>query len=286
MTHEPTGVAPEESTRPSGDGEPLSRVLAGSGVRLDLSGRRADVVLDDADRRNPQTPRTWQALAAAAAWLDGRVDVVVLRGAGSSFSAGLDRAAFSPQGLPGQPGLVQLASLPDVELDAAIADFQLGFSCWSTSRFLSIAAVQGHAIGAGFQLALAADLRIAADDVQLAMREPSLGLVPDLGGTKPLVEAVGYPRALELCATGRAIGADEALSLGLVQQVVPAADLDAAVDLTVQALLAADVGAVLATRDLLRDATDRTGEAQRAAERAAQIGRLRTLLGRAGVPRV
>ena len=67
---------------------------------------------------------------------------------------------------------------------------------------MSVAAVQGHAIGAGFQLALACDLRVLADDAKLCMKEPTLGLVPDLTGTKPLVDIVGLPRALELCLTG------------------------------------------------------------------------------------
>ena len=77
---------------------------------------------------------------------------------------------------------------------------------------MSIAAVQGHAIGAGFQLALACDLRVVADDVQFAMRETSLGLVPDLTGTHPLVGLVGYARALEICVTGRFVHAEEAVA--------------------------------------------------------------------------
>ena len=77
-----------------------------------------------------------------------------------------------------------------------------------------IAAVQGHAVGAGFPLAPACDLRIVADHVQFAIRETALGLVPDLGGTKPLVDAVDYPRALEICATGRPVGAQEAPACG------------------------------------------------------------------------
>ncbi len=241
-------------------------------------GRRADVVLDDPTRHNPQTPATWRALADAAETLQGTVDVVVLRGEGPSFSAGLDRRAFTPEGVPGEQGLWQLATMPEAEADAVIEWYQAGFACWSNSSFLTVAAVQGHAIGAGFQLALAADLRIAADDVRFAMREPSLGLVPDLGGTKPLVDAVGYPRALEICATGRSVGADEALALGLVQQVVPRDGLDAAVDAVVELLLAGDMGAILATRDLLRAAPGRDGAAQRAAERTAQLARLRHLV--------
>lgn len=254
-------------------------LAAAGGVRLELSGRRADVVLDRPERRNAQTPATWSALAACGRWLDGRVDVAVVRGEGASFSAGLDRRAFTPEGLPGEPGLLQLAAVDDAALDAAIAGFQEGFSCWSEAAFVSVAAVQGAAVGAGFQLALACDLRIAADDARFAMREPSLGLVPDLGGTRPLVLAVGYPRALELCASGRWVEAQEARELGLVQTVVPAADLAAAVDASVAALTAAPAAAVQATKALLRNAVERTPAEQRAAERAAQIGRLRDLLG-------
>jgi enoyl-CoA hydratase/carnithine racemase len=163
------------------------------------------------------------------------------------------------------------------EVDAIIDGYQQAFACWGADEFVTIAAVQGHAIGAGFQLALACDLRIAADDARFAMREATLGLVPDLGGTKPLVAAVGYARALEICGTGRWVAAAEALRLGIVQQVVPAAGLDGAVDELVEALLSAPGGALPATKSLLRDAPGRSAADQRAAERAAQARQLRTL---------
>ncbi len=255
----------------------LARELAEASLNLVVHGRRCDVVLAAAQRRNPQTPATWRAFAAVADWLDSRADVVVVRALGPAFSAGLDRRAFTPDGVPGEPSLLALAALDDELLDATIAQYQRGFTGWSSAGFVSIAAVQGHAVGAGFQLALACDLRIAADDVQLAMREPALGLVPDLGGTKPLVDAVGYPRALEICATGRPVGAQEALAYGLVQQVVPASGLEAAVDRIAEALLSGNAAAIAATKALLRDAGSRDGEQQRAAERQAQAGRLRDL---------
>ena len=88
--------------------------------------------------------------------------------------------------------------------------------------------MHGYAIGAGFQLALAADLRVAALDAWFAMRETSLGLVPDLGGTGPLVHLVGYARALEICATGRRVSAPEAHASGSSASLAPAADLDEA----------------------------------------------------------
>jgi enoyl-CoA hydratase/carnithine racemase len=204
--------------------------------------------------------------------------VVVLRAQGPSFSAGLDRAMLTG-GVPGEPGLAQLAGRPDAELDATIAGFQEAFTWWRDERIVSVAAVQGHAVGAGFQLALACDLRVLADDAQLAMRETSLGLVPDLTGTHPLVALVGYSRALEICATGRWVGAEEGVRLGLASLAVPSSDLAAATADLVAALLAAPAGAVRATKALLLGAGSRTLDEQRAAERVAQAGRLRDLAG-------
>ncbi len=244
---------------------------------LSVSGSRADVVLARPQARNAQTPATWRALAAVPALLPSDVRVVVLTGQGRSFSAGLDRRMVDGSGVPGEPGLVQLAGLPPNELDATIAGFQRAFTWWRAADAVTIAAVQGHAVGAGFQLALACDLVVCADDAQLAMREPSLGLVPDLAGTRPLVDAVGYARALEICATGRWVHADEAARLGLAQLVVPGEQLAGAVDDLVAAVLAAPAGAVAGTKRLLRDASARTLEQQCAAERAEQGLRLAEL---------
>jgi len=249
-----------------------------AGLRLQVRGRRLDVVLDRPDRRNAQTPATWRALAAVGHWARGAADVVVLRATGPSFSAGLDRGALTPGGIEGERGLHELAALPPAELDATIAGFQEGFAVWGQGPFVSVAAVQGHAVGAGFQLALACDVRIAADDARFAMREPALGLVPDLGGTAPLVEAVGFARAVDICATARWVDADEALRIGLVQHVVAPGELDAAVDAFAAAVLAHPAAAVRATRALLAGAAARDRPEQLAAERSAQGDRLRALL--------
>ena len=115
-----------------------------------------------------------------------------------------------------------LLALDDEEISETIDAYQRGFTFLRDPRFVSIAAVQGHAIGAGFQLALSCDLRVVADDAQFCMKESALGLVPDLTGTKPLVESVGYARALEICATARMVGADEAVAIGLALTAVPA----------------------------------------------------------------
>ena len=253
--------------------------LAAAGVALTLAPPLATVTLCRPERRNAQTPDMWAVLADIGRSLAGDIRVVVLRAEGVSFSAGLDRRMFTPEGIPGVPSVVAMAALPEPEIDAVIARYQDAFTWWRRPDIISIAAVQGHAIGAGFQLALGCDLRVLADDAQLAMKETSLGLVPDLAGTKPLVDLVGYPRALEICATGRVVGAAEALQLGLAEVVVPVADLEATTADLVAALLAAPRNAVVETKALLLGAADRTHAEQQAAERAAQGRRIRDLAG-------
>ncbi|MFI2032375.1 enoyl-CoA hydratase/isomerase family protein [Streptomyces buecherae] len=252
-------------------------LLDTDGVRLTVDDAIATVTLTNPAKRNAQTPALWRALVEAGRLLPGTVRVVVLRGEGRSFSAGLDRQAFTPEGFEGEPSFVDMGRGPEAELDATIAAYQEAFTWWRRNDIVSIAAVQGHAIGAGFQLALACDLRICADDAQFAMRETSLGLVPDLAGTHPLVSLVGYARALEICATGRFVHAEEAERTGLANLVVPAAELDATARDLAAALLAAPRDAVIETKALLRGASDRTFDEQRAAERAAQGRRLRDL---------
>lgn len=254
-------------------------LLDKDGVRLTVDDVIATVTLAGPAKRNAQSPAMWRALAEAGSLLPGDVRIVVLRGEGKSFSAGLDRQAFTPEGFDGEPSFIDMARGSDSELDATIAEYQEAFTWWRRTDLVSIAAVQGHAIGAGFQLALACDLRVCAGDAQFAMRETSLGLVPDLTGTHPLVALVGYARALEICATGRFVHADEAERIGLANLVVPAADLDGAVADLAGALAAAPRDAVIETKALLMGAAARTYDEQRAAERAAQARRLRDLAG-------
>jgi enoyl-CoA hydratase/carnithine racemase len=254
-------------------------LLDSDGVRVTAHDAVATVTLTVAERRNAQTPAMWRALVQAGRLLPGDVRIVVLRGEGRSFSAGLDRRALTPEGIEGEPSLLGLARRPAAELTATIASYQEAFTWWRRGDLVTIAAVQGHAIGAGLQLALACDLRVCAEDAEFAMRETSLGLVPDLGGTHPLVSLVGYGRALEICATGRAVHAAEAERIGLANLVVPRAELDSAVDDLAAALLAAPRDALIETKALLRAATGQGYEAQRAAERDAQSRRLRDLAG-------
>lgn len=229
------------------------------------------------ERRNAQTPATWQALYAIGASLPADVRVVVVSGEGPSFSAGLDRRMFTREGVPGEGSLTDITGRDDESAAAVIASYQAGFSWLRRPEVVSIASVRGHAVGAGFQLALACDLRVAADDAMFTMAEPTLGLVPDLGGTQPLVEALGYARALELCATGRRMTAAEAERYGLVCLVVAGPDLERATDDLVAALQSTDRDAVRETKALLLAAGGRPYDAQLRAEREAQLRRLRAL---------
>ena len=246
-------------------------------VRTQQDGAVLTVTLDRPDQLNAQTPTTWSTLAQIGASLDDDVRVVVVRGAGRSFSAGLDRSLFSAEpGVAG--GLGDLGRRSTAEAEDRIREYQAGFRWLRRPGIVSVAAVQGHAIGAGCQLALACDLRILTDDAQLRLPEATLGLVPDLTGTSTLVELVGYSRALEICLTGRAVRATEAHAIGLANLVVPAAELDGAVADLIAALTAAPVNASRATAELVRSAVRNDFPSQDAAERAAQVLRLQELV--------
>jgi enoyl-CoA hydratase/carnithine racemase len=247
--------------------------MTAPGVRLDRDGPVATVTLHRPEVLNAQHVGMWLELRRIGRELPGDVRVVVVRGEGRAFSAGLDLAEARG------PAFARLVQLTPDESAAQIAEYQEAFSWLRRPDLLSVAAVQAHAIGAGFQLALACDLRVLADDAQLAMAEVTLGLVPDLGGTKRLVELVGYARALELCVTGRRVGAAEADRIGLANIVVPRADLDAAVADLTAAVLAAPRDAVNEIKALLAGAGGRSYPEQEAAEREAQTRRLRDLAG-------
>lgn len=253
-------------------------LLERGGVRFEVDGARATITLDRPDVLNAQTPSTWVALRTIGEQLDPDVRVVVVRGSGRAFSAGLDRRMFTGEGVAGEPGFAEITARGPEAGAALIAEFQEGFRWLRDPARVTIAAVRGHAIGAGFQLALACDFRVAADDARFSMAETSLGLVPDLGGTLPLVRLVGYSRAAEICLTGRRVGAEEALRTGLVNSVVPGAELDAAVDDLAAQLLRPLPGAVRETLALLTSAADgATEEEQLLAERNAQLRRLAEL---------
>ena len=249
-----------------------------AGLRLTVEGSLVEIVLDRPDTRNAQTPATWSALTRigeAIAIAGDAVTGVVVHGAGEGFSSGLDRRMFTPEGIPGETSLVDLARADEESLDLFIQGAQSAFAWWRDVRPVTIAAVHGHAVGAGFQLALACDLVIAAPGAQFAMRETSWGLVPDLGGTWPLVVGAGYGPALEACATGRWISAAELAGWGLALE--PHEEPVARARALLAEMAATPPGAVADLKELLAAVSRRGHATQRDRERTIQRRRIHAL---------
>ena len=192
-------------------------------IRVEGSGAVRRVVLDRPARRNAQTVAMWRELDRVAAQLaeDPEVRCVVLSGAGGWFSSGLDLEELRPGNA--------LAILTDPDGDTAarflLSELQATFLWPTRTPFLVIAAVDGIAIGAGFELALACDVRFVADDARLQLPEVAMGTVPDLGACHHLRELLGYEQALDLLLQSTVISGAEAASRGLALRALPAADL-------------------------------------------------------------
>jgi 2-oxoglutaroyl-CoA hydrolase len=174
----------------------------------------ATITLDVPGKLNRVTLGARAQLAHVFAELgeDDSVRFVVITGAGDAFTAGGDIAGF-------------LRAEPE-----SLSRLHWNVSAPERCPKPVIAKLRGYAFGVGLELALACDFRIAADDVELALPEVKLGMIPGSGGTQRLVRLIGLGRAKDAIMRGRRIGAEEALALGLVTEVVPAAELDAAVD--------------------------------------------------------
>jgi enoyl-CoA hydratase/carnithine racemase len=142
---------------------PSPESLAAVGLRYAEDGPVATLTLDRPEVRNAQTPRMWEALAALGRSVPDEVRVLVVKGAGASFSAGLDRAMLDPAHASGD-SVIGLLARADEEVHEQIGRWQEAFTFLRDPRFVSIAQVHGYAVGAGFQLALACDLRVVAED--------------------------------------------------------------------------------------------------------------------------
>ena len=149
--------------------------------------------------------------------------------------------------------------------DKPAADFYSGdfFSRWQshlvrTTRKPWIAAVNGFALGGGCELAMMADFIIAADTAKFGQPEVKLGVGPGMGGSQRLTKAIGKAKAMEMCLTGRMMGADEAERSGLVARVVPLADLMADAMKTAQTIAAMPPLATIANKEMVNAAFETT----------------------------
>jgi enoyl-CoA hydratase/carnithine racemase len=143
---------------------------------------------------------------------DGSVKAVVVLGSDKALAAGADIKEFGDQAAARRIG----------------AAFRRAFDGIAAIPRPVVAGIRGFALGGGMELALACDLRVAADTARLGQPEILLGIVPGAGGTQRLPRLVGPARAKELIWSGRQVRADEALAIGLVDRVVPADDLEEA----------------------------------------------------------
>ncbi|GGD25941.1 enoyl-CoA hydratase/isomerase family protein [Nocardioides daphniae] len=251
--------------------------LAAVGLRYQVDGAVATITIDRPEVRNAQTPAMWRALAAIGRSIGDDVRVVVVEGEAEHFSSGLDRSVLDPRGTAGGESILHLLAGSDEAMADTIGEYQEGFTFLRDPRFVSIAKVRGYAVGAGFQLALSCDIRLVSSDAKFSMKESALGLVPDLTGTKPLVEAVGYSRALEICATARVVEAEEAVRIGLALSAHPADELDEAVNTLARTLVSTMPDVVTETKALLRGADQRNLDEQRELERTSQVRRFRAV---------
>jgi 2-oxoglutaroyl-CoA hydrolase len=182
-------------------------------VERDSAGAVATITLDVPGKLNRVSMLARDQLAQVFSELDRdeKVSFVVLAGAGGSFTAGGDIPGFLTRSPWDISQLARNVAAPERCAKPVIAQ------------------LQGYVLGVGFELALACDFRLAAEDVQLALPEATIGMIPGSGGTQRLARMVGLGRAKDMIMRGRRIGAEEALSIGLVTQVVPASELEAAV---------------------------------------------------------
>jgi enoyl-CoA hydratase/carnithine racemase len=183
-------------------------------IQIDVADGVADVRLVRADKHNALDWPMFQALDGVTDELAARDDVraVVLSGDGPSFCSGLDFPSF----MAGDVGVDEM--IADVPGEVANIAQRVAYD-WQRLPMPVIAAIHGNCLGGGAQIALGADIRISARELKLCVMEIRYGLIPDMGITQVLPTLVGLDVAKEIVFTGRNIGADEALELGLVTRV-------------------------------------------------------------------
>jgi enoyl-CoA hydratase len=182
-------------------------------LTLEVADRIATVTVSRADKLNALNDATVGELGRAIDEARARDDVgaVLLTGAGRAFVAGADITELVGQ----TPAIAQARALAG----------QAVFRRFETSPKPTLAAVNGFALGGGCELAMACHFRLASDTAKFGQPEVKLGITPGYGGTQRLPRLVGRGRALQLLLTGELIDAQEALRVGLVNAVVPAAEL-------------------------------------------------------------
>jgi enoyl-CoA hydratase len=214
-------------------------------VRYEVDGFIATITIAREKALNALNRHTLNEIGWALRDADGdaRVRCVILTGAGEkAFVAGADIAEMAEQGAIEARGFAGAGRAVGDVLEAMQKPV--------------IAAVNGFALGGGTELALACDFIYASDKAKFGQPEINLGVIPGFGGTQRLARRIGVGRAMELILTGDMIGADEALRLGLVNRVVPAAELLAETKKTAEKIAAKGPIAVAHAKRAVRQSQD------------------------------
>jgi methylglutaconyl-CoA hydratase len=212
-------------------------------LKVDVPGAVATVTLNRPDRRNAFDDKLIAEITDAFTGLnaDDAVRAIIIRGEGKSFSAGADLEWMG-----------RMAAYTREENLADAARAQAMFESIAASPKATVAAVHGAALGGGAGLAACCDIAIAVKGALLAFSEVRLGIAPSIIGPY-VINKIGPGHARALFVTGRRLDADEALRIGLVQQVVDAEQLDRAVESTVAEVLQSGPLAIAAIKKLMRD---------------------------------
>jgi len=186
-------------------------------VNVNRLGPVAEVRINRPDKMNAVDGSVFEGLAEAGDELrtDRTVRAVVLTGEGDNFSAGVDLSFMRDAMTPERFGEIAL-NLPEGQ---TANYFQRPSTVWQDVEVPVICALKGVAFGAGCQIALGADIRIAALDIRMSVMEMKWGLIPDMGLMTTLPQLMRQDQAKELVLTGRVVEAEEALSLGLVTRL-------------------------------------------------------------------
>jgi enoyl-CoA hydratase len=175
------------------------------------------------------------------AWDKGEVRAMIVTGSERAFAAGADIKEMAPK------------SFPEMYRENL---FGAQFDRIARLKKPLIAAVAGHALGGGCELAMDCDFIIAADTARFGQPEITLGIMPGLGGTQRLIRAVGKAKAMDLVLTGRTMDAAEALAAGLVARVVPASELMAEALKAAQKIAAQSLPAVAMAKEAVNRALE------------------------------
>ena len=236
-------------------------------IRYEVNDGIATITLAQPEKRNAVSLDMFRELgdAAETAASDPAVRAVLVAGEGPSFSAGIDLALLAQLA----PLVADAGAHPD-GFRSFVGLAQRPFFALATMPKPTLASVQGYALGAGFQLGLACDLRVATTDVRFGMLEARYGLIPDLAGMHHLARLVGPARTKELVWTTRSVDAAEAESLGLVNEVVEPHDLHRAAWELLRACTAHSLVVAGLTKALIRGTFGRSLEEEMNLEADAQ----------------